>query len=182
MPCTFPALRISQKSNTRNRIVGPNPSSRFCHHGAPVSSGSAFTTTPLLWRSCESALLSANAGISVRNRVVGFAFPYRSFCVNVPWIAVPFDVISSTRPAVTCCRKNGLYGTRTREGACVAREPAQKLTARRASTKTIHLTPKRGRHEGGVGEGADGAGGLGGLAGLSWLPPFGVCSSATCSP
>ena len=66
--------------------------------------------------------MSANAGISVRKRVVGFASSYVSFCVNVPWIAVPFDVISLTCPLVTCDRKNGLYGTRTREVGCVARE------------------------------------------------------------
>ena len=67
--------------------------------------------------------MSANAGISVRKRVVGFEPAYRSFCVNVPWIAVPFEVISLTCPAFTCWRKNGLYGTRTREAGCIAREP-----------------------------------------------------------
>ena len=65
----------------------------------------------------------ANAGISVRNLVVGFESWKRTFFVNVPWIAVPFDVISSTWPARTWFRKNGLYGTRTRDGGCVAREP-----------------------------------------------------------
>ncbi len=67
--------------------------------------------------------MSANAGISVRKRVVGFDPAYRSFSVNVPWIAVPFDMISFTWPALTWSRKNGLYGTRTRDGGCVAREP-----------------------------------------------------------
>jgi hypothetical protein len=66
--------------------------------------------------------LSANAGISVAKRVVGFDPAYRSGWVNVPWTAVPFDVISFTCPALTCCRKNGLYGTRTRDCGCIARE------------------------------------------------------------
>ena len=70
--CTLPARRISQNSRKRKRSVGPKPSSRFCHHGAPVSSGSAFTTTPFCWSRRDSALLSANAGISVRKSVVGF--------------------------------------------------------------------------------------------------------------
>ena len=42
--------------------------------------------------------------------------------MNVPWIAVPFEVISFTCPAFTCLRKNGLYGTRTRDDGSVARE------------------------------------------------------------
>jgi hypothetical protein len=61
-----------------------------------VSSGCALTTTPFFWSRAESALLFAKAGISVRKRVVGFDFAYCSFCVNVPWIAVPFEVISFT--------------------------------------------------------------------------------------
>jgi len=58
------------------------------------------------------------------NAVVGFEPAKVSFWVNVPWIAVPLDVIYLTCPSVTCSRKNGLYGTRTREGADVARDPA----------------------------------------------------------
>jgi hypothetical protein len=53
------------------------------------------TTTPR-WSRLDRALLSANAGISVWKRVVGFEPPYDSGWVNVPWIAVPFDVISRT--------------------------------------------------------------------------------------
>jgi hypothetical protein len=107
-----------------NRIVGPNPSNRFCHHGAPVSSGSAFTTTPLLCSSFESWSVFANAGISVRKFVVGFSSLYFVASLKAPWIAVPFDVMSFTCPARTSLRKNGLYGTRTRDCACVARELA----------------------------------------------------------
>ena len=90
-----------------------------------MSSGCALTVT--LWRSSsrESAFVSANAGTSVLNSRVPFDPRYRSFCVNVPWIAVPFDVISATWPARTWSRKNGLYGTRTRDSACVVRDPAQ---------------------------------------------------------
>ena len=62
-----------------NRIVGPKPSNRFCHHGAPVSSGWALTTTPFRWSSSDRASLSANAGISVWKRVVGFDPAYCSF-------------------------------------------------------------------------------------------------------
>jgi hypothetical protein len=63
---------MSQKSNKTKRIVGPNPSSRLCHHLGPVSSGTALTTTPFCSSRRESAFSSANAGISVRKRVVGF--------------------------------------------------------------------------------------------------------------
>ena len=69
-----------------------------------------------LQQAARGRRVSAKAGISVLNAVVGFEPAYRSFCVNVPWIAVPFDVISFDVPvAFTCLRKNGLYGTRTRE-------------------------------------------------------------------
>ena len=33
--CMLSARRISQNSSTTNRIVGPKPNSRLCHHGAP---------------------------------------------------------------------------------------------------------------------------------------------------
>src|SRR5690349_25135489 len=103
-------------------MVGPKPSSRFCHHGRPESSGCAFTTTPLLCSSADSWSVFAKAGTSVLKRVVGFDFPNWIFFVNVPWIAVPFDVISSMCPALTWLTKKGLYGTRTRDGGCAARE------------------------------------------------------------
>jgi hypothetical protein len=83
---------------------------------------------------------------------------------------VPFEVISATWPADTCLRKYGLYGTRTREGACVAREPAQKLKASSASAKTIHATPMRGRR--GLPLGFDGVGDPGGLVAGRWFPPL----------
>ena len=54
------------------RTVGPNPSRRFCHHGAPVSSGFAFTTTPFSCNRFESLSVFAKAGISVLNCVVAF--------------------------------------------------------------------------------------------------------------
>jgi hypothetical protein len=92
----LPARRKSQKSKSRNSSVGPKPSSRFSHHGDPVWSGCALTTTFLLCSSWERASVSAKAGISVLNAVVGFEPSKVSFWVNVPWIAVPFDVISLT--------------------------------------------------------------------------------------
>jgi hypothetical protein len=92
---------MNQKRIRTKRIVGPKPRSRFCHHGSPVSRGCALTTTSFSWSSWESALLSANAGTSVSKSVVGFDAPYLSFSVNVPWIAVPFEVISLTCPART---------------------------------------------------------------------------------
>src|SRR5207302_10069086 len=125
MPWTFPARRISQKSRPMNRTVGKKLTSRLSHHGEPVSSGCALTTTALLWRSSARASVLANDGISVLNFVVALELWKRSGRLNVPWIAVPFDVISETFPSRICCRKNGLYGTRTRDGACVALEPAQ---------------------------------------------------------
>ena len=76
--------------------------------GIPCRVAVALTITPLLWRSFESEVLSANAGISVRNRVVGLESLYASASLNVPWIAVPLDVISLTLPSRTCWRKNGL--------------------------------------------------------------------------
>src|SRR5581483_5505301 len=94
--CTFPARRINQKRSSTNRIVGPKPRSRFCHHGAPVSSGSAFTVTPFDCSRLESASVFAKAGISVLKSRVGFEPRYVSFFANVPWIAVPFDVIDVT--------------------------------------------------------------------------------------
>jgi len=72
--------------------------------------------------------------------------------LNVPWIAVPFDVISATLPSETCARKNGLYGTRTRSGALVAREPNQKLMTSRPTSSAIHCHAMRKR---GLGGGVD---------------------------
>jgi hypothetical protein len=95
-------------SRKMNRSVGPKPSKRLCHQGDPVSSGWALTTTRLSCRSRDRASLSAKAGISVRKRVVGFVLPNRTFCLNVPWIAVPFEVISLTWPSLTCWRKKGV--------------------------------------------------------------------------
>ena len=62
----------------------------------------------------------ANAGISVRNRVVGFESSKVTSFSNVPWMSVPLDVISSTLPFLTCSRKSGLYGTRTRDSGPIA--------------------------------------------------------------
>ena len=76
--------------------MGPKPTSRFSHHGVPVCSGCALTTTALLCNSCERAFVSAKVGISVLKWVVAFEPLYVSFWVNVPWIAVPLDVISLT--------------------------------------------------------------------------------------
>ncbi len=50
--------------------VGPKPSRRFSHHGTPVSSGFALTTTPFFSSRFDSSFVSANAGISVLNLVV----------------------------------------------------------------------------------------------------------------
>ena len=108
MFCALPARRISQKSRKMNRSVGPKPSSRFSHHGAPVSSGSALTVTLLSCSTCESSSVLANAGISVLKRVVGLAPSKLTLFLKVPWMSVPFDVISSTFPDFTCCRKKGL--------------------------------------------------------------------------
>jgi hypothetical protein len=74
MLCALPALRISQNRRKTNRIVGPNPSSRFCHQGALTSSGCALTTMPSFCSSAESSFSFAKAGISVLKRVVGFDF------------------------------------------------------------------------------------------------------------
>jgi hypothetical protein len=44
----------------------------------------------------QGASLSANAGISVWKRAVGFEPPYDSLTVKVPWTTIPLDVISLT--------------------------------------------------------------------------------------
>jgi hypothetical protein len=103
-----PARRSNRNSNPRNSRVGPNPTSSVCHQGAPVESGLAFTTTALVSSSCESETVSANAGTSVSNPVVGFLPPYVVGFSNVPWIAVPTEVISATFPDRTWARKKGL--------------------------------------------------------------------------
>ena len=54
------------------------------------------TTTAFRWSNAASSSLFANAGISVLNRVVGFLSSNCTGCVNVPWIAVPFEVMSFT--------------------------------------------------------------------------------------
>ena len=70
--CTPEARRMSRNSSPTKRIVGPKPTSTLSHHGAPVSSGTALTTTPFCSSSFDSATVSANAGISVWNRVDDF--------------------------------------------------------------------------------------------------------------
>ncbi len=105
---TLPARRISSTSRPTKSTVGPKPSSRFSHHGAPVSSGWAFTTTPFVCRRCDSCLVSAKAGISVLNLLVACESWYVVGFLNVPWIAVPFEVIWLTLPPLTSLRKNGL--------------------------------------------------------------------------
>jgi hypothetical protein len=52
-------------------------------------------------------------------------------------MSVPFDLISSTLLVLTCCRKNGLYGTRTRDSGSIARLVTNRLSASSARTKTI---------------------------------------------
>ena len=44
----LPARRIAKKIRPTKRIVGPKPTSRLSHHGAPVSSGCALIDDLLL--------------------------------------------------------------------------------------------------------------------------------------
>src|SRR5262249_1609287 len=62
------------------------------------------------------------------------------------------EVISSTWPACTCFRKNGLYGIRTREPGSIARTLRKTLRARRPRKKKIQPRLTRNRPAG------DGAG------------------------
>ena len=64
--------------------------------------------------------------------------------MNDPWMAVPFEVISTTLFARTCSRKVGLYGTRTRLTSWFtnARE-TKKLIANSAITKKSRRQPGR---------------------------------------
>ena len=110
-----------------NRIVGPKPSSRLCHQGSPLSSGWALTTTRFSSSRRESALLFANAGISVRNLVVGFESWKRTFLVNVPWIAVPFR-----RDLVDVARPNLVEEERAVRNANAGRRPASRASRSRS--------------------------------------------------
>src|SRR5436309_5750349 len=60
--CTFPARRIRKKRSPTKRIVGPKKRRRLCHQGEPVSSGCAFTTTPLLCRSFRERVVVGERG------------------------------------------------------------------------------------------------------------------------
>ena len=108
------------------RSVGPNPTSRLSHHGALVVSGFALTTTLLPLEQLRRAP-SCRRTPGSRSGTASTPSTRRSLGLlsNVPWIAVPFEVIEATWPSVTCCRKNGLYGTRMRDAGLVAREPTQ---------------------------------------------------------
>jgi hypothetical protein len=85
----------------------------------------------------------ANAGISVRNRVVGSESSKVTSFLKAPWMSVPLDVISSTLRACTCCRKNGLYGTRTRDSGPIARLAMNRLSASTPRKKTIQRGESR---------------------------------------
>ncbi len=58
-------------------------------------------------------------------------------------MSVPFDRISSTLLVLTCCRKNGLYGTRTRDSGSIARVLMNRLSASTARKKTIQRGESR---------------------------------------
>ena len=77
---------MTQKSRKTNKRVGPKPSSRFSHHGAPVSSGCALIVTLCCWSSFESASVFANAGTSVLKFFVAVLVPVggTTFFRNVP--------------------------------------------------------------------------------------------------
>src|SRR5262249_35406929 len=60
--------RKNQTRSSNRRIVGPKPNRRLSHHGAPVSSGTALTTTPFCSNKRERSFVLANDGISVENR------------------------------------------------------------------------------------------------------------------
>ena len=113
-----------------------------------MSSGCALIVTPWLWSSFASWSVFANAGISVLKCDVGLAFfasgGYLTAFENDPWMAVPFEVISTTLFARTCSRKVGLYGTRTRRTSLftTARE-TKKLIANSASTNRSRRQPGR---------------------------------------
>ena len=104
-----PAEQPEQQEDEQDRR--PEAEQQRRYHGAPVSSGSALTVTSFSCSRRESSSVLANAGISVRKRVVGFSSSNVTFFLNVPWMSVPLDVISSTLLEVTRCGKNGLYGT-----------------------------------------------------------------------
>ena len=74
--------------------------------------------------------MSAKVGISVSKSRVGFEPSYDCGAVNVPWIAVPCEVMDATPFAVTWSTKYGVYGTRTRDSGSIARVAVNRLTAR----------------------------------------------------
>ena len=99
-------------------------------------------TTPFESSRLESAFVSAKAGISVWKRVI-VADSWLTGRLNVPWMAVPFEVISVTFPAETCARKSGLKGTRVCAAGLVKFDATQKLRSRSpaktASTRQLNL-------------------------------------------
>ena len=127
-PSARPApRRINKSSSPSSRIVGPNPYRSVSHHGADFCSDSALMTTSLASRSCDSAPVSANDGISVVNRredfplVAGYVTGRR----KSPWIEAPSDVMRGTFPSRTWSRNVGLYGMRTRGGGESDRDATQ---------------------------------------------------------
>jgi hypothetical protein len=69
--CALPARRRKKMRRPTRRSVGPKPMSRVCHQGGPVSSGLALTITSLRSSERDSSSVSAKAGTSVSNSLVG---------------------------------------------------------------------------------------------------------------
>ena len=89
--CMLPARRIAKKIRPTNRSVGPKPTRRFSHHGAPVSSGCALTTTCLLLEQLRERVgvgERRNLRLERRRRLRALV---ALGVLNVPWIAVPFE-------------------------------------------------------------------------------------------
>src|SRR5262245_61777463 len=80
--------------------------------------------------------------------------------------------MSFTWPAFTWSTKNGLYGTRTREAGCMARELKKMFSARIASAKAIQRRP--GSHPGRGRPGDDDPRGDGGAAPSRFVPSGGT--------
>ena len=73
--------------------VGPKPQNQALPEGAPLSSGSALTTTPCCCRSRESWFVSANDGISVTKWTEAVAVPAGFFAV----LEVALELGAATR-------------------------------------------------------------------------------------
>src|SRR3954468_4694425 len=138
--------RISQMNRPTRRIVGPKPRNSVARNDRPLSPGSALATPPMLASCFVRSFVSTNDGTSVLNRSTDRALPpggvKLAFFLRSPWIVSPREEISCTLPALTCCRKNGEYGTCERFSGPPVMNATRKFSANNARISAIHRRPR----------------------------------------